>query len=154
SEPLDPIDERIQRRNRVRADRIGGTPEPFDEPHDTERGTDRVRIRVLMRDGQDAPRPTEPLDDDVRHSGQIGRQIHGHRDERLVLAVFAEAWRPRRRRGFGGTTAEGGSSDASPSWPTRATGVGKVSPAGNSMLGSARPDSSYSRRGRPRGPRP
>ena len=41
----------------------------------------------------------------------------------------------RRVRGLGGMTADGGSSGRSPSWGTRATGVGSVSPSGRSASG-------------------
>ena len=45
-DPLDAVEEGIQRRHRVRADGIRPAPEPLDETNDAERGPERVGIGV------------------------------------------------------------------------------------------------------------
>ena len=109
-----------------------------------ERRAERVRIRVLVADRQDAPRAAQPLDDDVGHRVEVRRQVDGHRGfagragAPFGAAVGRLASCARRRAGS--AAADGGSSARSPSCGRRATGVGSdSSDRGRSSSGRRRP---------------
>jgi hypothetical protein len=90
-EPLGTLEERIQRRYGIRADRISRAAEPLDQTDDAERGAQCVGVRVLMRDRQDTSCATHAVDDDVGNRIEVRRQVDAHRVERrgrgLVLLV-------------------------------------------------------------------
>ena len=88
--PLDAIEEVVQRRYWVRADRVGLPPN-----HSISRTTPSVapsvsRVRVLVADGEHATRATDPLDDNIRAPSR--RKRRGRRSSTLVRL----SWRDRR----------------------------------------------------------
>ena len=79
---LDAGHEVVDRGHRVGADRIGGPAERLDQVDDPERGTERVRVGVLVADRQDAARVADAFDDDVGHGRRMRTQIDVHREVR------------------------------------------------------------------------
>ena len=112
SKPLDAVEEVVQRRDRVRAHGIGLATERLDEMDDRKRRSHRVAIGVLVADGEHPTRVADPLDHDIGHDAEVDRQVERHPCFRWAGRPVG---RPRRRRGLGGMTAEGGSSAESPS---------------------------------------
>ena len=78
-EPLDAVEEVVQRRDRVGAHRIGERAVRLDEPDDTERGPERVRVGVLVADRQHAPGPAKAIDDGLRDGVEVGPEVDRHR---------------------------------------------------------------------------
>ena len=126
----------VQRRDRVRAHRVGRAAERLDELDDAERRPERVGIGVLVADGQHPPRAAEALDDDVRHGVEVRRQVDGHRRACRWAGPARRVGRRRRRVAWAGSTADGGSSAGRPRGARAATGVGSVSPSGRSPSGA------------------
>ena len=84
AEAVHALDEVVQRRRWVGAHRVRPPTERLDDGHDAEGRPERVRIRVLVTDGEDVPGAAQALDDDLRHGAEEGRQVDGHRGGRPV----------------------------------------------------------------------
>jgi len=67
--------ELVERRDRVGEDRRRLAAAGHDEPPDRERRADRVRVGVLMTDGEHAPGGPDPIDDRVRDGRRPGREV-------------------------------------------------------------------------------
>ena len=79
AEPLDARQEAVQLRNRVGADRVGATAARLHDRGHREGGAERVRIGVLVPDGQHPSRASQPFDDGTRNHVEVRAEIDAHR---------------------------------------------------------------------------